>query len=139
MAKVSTVEVDYNLIYRNWRVYLLGHCTARHFGTVYDPTRMGEFPYANLRLISRATQGGDLQGDESSVSLMYEAEGYINNDKLMDLYGIDDANAQFFLNLGFVRTGDSQIIRVSNTVKKISSRFLLNNFCGTFLNEFGTF
>ena len=135
----SIVEIDVDNVYRAWRNYIMRYTTTTRFGMVFDPTRQADFPYANLRLIGRPTSGGDLEGDEASVTLTYEAEGYINNERYLDLYGIDTASAKFFAELGFRRIGDSQVIKVSDTVTKITSRFTLANFCGSFLKELGSF
>lgn len=136
MATSDRVQLDIDALYRKWRMFLMAHSTCTHFGIVYDPTRVAQFPYANLTLISRATNGGDLEGDESSVMLVYETEAYINNDKYLTAYQIDDASADFFITkLGFRRIGNAQLMRVSNTVTKVSSRFAMQNFCGTFLND----
>ena len=133
------IEVDVNGIYKYWREYLLAHSGAKYFGTIFDPTKVAKFPYANLRLLSRPQDGGDLEGDESSIDLTYETECYINDSKFMSLYDMDTASAQYFHQLGFRRIGDSQIIKVSGTVTKITSRFYFRNYCGSFLNEPGSF
>lgn len=135
----KSIRIDTNAIYKAWRVYLLGKSKATHFGTVFDATKQAEFPYANLKLIGRPTNGSDLEGDEASVTLTYEAEGYINNNRYSVLYGIDDASADFFLELGFRRVGDSEIVRVSDTVTKITSRFTMAHYCGYFLKPLGSF
>lgn len=137
MAEI--IQVDVNEIYKYWRLYLLAHSEAKYFGTIYDPTKVAKFPYANLRMLGRPQDGGDLEGDESSLDLTYEAECYINDNKIMSLYDMDSASAQYFHNLGFRRIGDSQIIKTSDTVTKITSRFYLRNYCGSFLNEPGSF
>lgn len=128
------INVDLDTIYRNWRLYLKSHSAAEHFGMVFDATRKAEFPYANLSLIGRSTNGSDLEGDESTIMLTFETEAYINNNKYLTAYAIDNASAEFFLNLGFRRVGETALIRVSNTVFKVTSRFTLNHFNGTFLN-----
>lgn len=134
-----TIRVDVNNIYKFWRLYLMAHTDAKYFGTVFDPTKVAEFPYANLRLIGRSTSGSDLWNDESSITLTYEAECYINTNKFLTLYDIDTASADYFLNLGFRRVGDSAIVKISSTVTKITSRFVLQNYCGSFLREPGSF
>ena len=135
----SIVEIDVDNVYKAWRNYIMRYTTTTHFGMVFDPTRQAEFPYANLRLLGRPKSGGDLEGDEASVTLTYETEAYINNERYTDLYKIDTASAKFFAELGFGRIGDSQPIKVSDTVTKITSRFTLANFCGSFLKELGSF
>lgn len=129
----KSIELDIDKIYQAWRTYLLAHSQAKYFGMLFDSTKQAHFPYANLRLVSRYTDGSDLDGDESSIYLTFETEAYINNSKLLTLYNIDTASADFFLELGFRRTGDSQVMRVSDTVTKITSRFLLRHYCGYFL------
>lgn len=131
----STVEIDLEKIYGAWRTYLLANSKAKHFGMLFDPTKQAKFPYANLRLISRPKNRGNLGNDELSISLTFEAEAYINNDELLTLYNIDTASANFFVELGFSRIGDSAILKVSNTVTKITSRFYLAHYTGYFLNE----
>lgn len=133
MARVITIDLD--PIYRAWRTHLLRYSTAEYFGMVYDSTRQANFPYANLSLVSRATNGSDLEGDEASISLVFETEAYINNNKYLTLYEIDDASASFFNGLGFRRVGDSQIIKVSDTTTKITSRFSMYHYCGYFMRE----
>lgn len=135
----KTIRVDVNNIYKYWRLYLLAHTEAKYFGTIFDPTRIAEFPYANLKLLSRSTNGSDLSGDEASIMLTYEAECYINTNKYLSLYDIDTASADYFLTLGFLRVGDSQPIKISDTVTKITSRFTMMHYCGSFLREPGTF
>lgn len=133
---VDRVPLDFDAVYRRWRLYLMGHSAAKHFGVVYDPTRVAQFPYANLSLVSRTSNGGDLKGDESSIMLSFETEAYINDNKYLTAYAIDDASADFFITkLGFRRVGDSQLMRVSNTVSKVTSRFMMQNYTGYFLND----
>ena len=129
------IEVDFEQIYQSWRTYLLENSPAEHFGVIFDPSKTASFPYANLTLVGRPTNGGDLDGDEMSVDLTFDCQSFINNNKYMTLYAIDRANAEFFFGLGFRRIGDSQITRVSNTVTQIMSRFTLTNFTGNFLKD----
>lgn len=129
------IEVNFEQIYESWRAYLLENSPAEHFGVIFNPSKQAEFPYANLSLVGRPTNGGDLEGDEMSVDLTFDCQSFINNNKYMTLYAIDRANAEFFLGLGFRRIGDSQITRVSNTVTQIMSRFTLTNFTGEFLRD----
>lgn len=139
MASVSVIDINVNEVYKHWRNYVMRYTPTLHFGMVYDPTRQAEFPYANLRLIGRPTNAGDLAGDEASISITYEAEGYINNEQYTSLYNMDSASAKFFAELGFRRIGDSQVIKVSDTVTKITSRFTMAHYCGSFLNDLGSF
>lgn len=129
----SPVNLDLDEIYQKWRLYLIAHSSAEHFGMVFDATRRAEFPYANLSLIGRPTNGSDLVGDEATITLTFETEAYINNNKYLTAYAIDNASAEFFLNLGFRRVGNSELIRVSNTVTKVTSQFTLAHFNGTFV------
>ena len=133
------IEVDLDSIYRAWRLYLMGKTEARYFGMIYDPLRQAQFPYANFRMTGRSTNAGDLEGDESSISLSFETEGYINDNKYLTLYTIDTASTNFFFELGFRKIGDSPLIKVSDTVTKITSRFLMQHYCGHFLKELGSF
>ena len=136
----KAIEIDLDSIYSAWRVYLIAKSEAEHFGMVFDPTRQSKFPYANLRMVGRPTAGTDFEGDEMSIDLTFEAEGYINNNKyLTSLYGIDSASADFFMQLGFQRVGDSAIVKVSDTVTKITSRFRMRSYCGSFLRKLGSF
>lgn len=130
-----TITLELNPIYQAWRAHLLRHSTAEHFGMVYDSTRQAEFPYANLSLVTRQTNGSDLEGDEASITLVFETEAYINNNKYLTLYEIDDASASFFNGLGFRRVGDSRLVKVSDTTTKITSRFSMNHYCGYFLKD----
>lgn len=136
---IKLIDVDVNNIYKYWRLYLLAHSDAKYFGSVFDMTKLATFPYANLRLIGRPTDGSDLANDEATIALTYEAEAYINDNKILTLYNIDKANAEYLQTLGFRRIGDSQVIKVSVTVTKITSRFVLPHYCGSFLNEPGSF
>lgn len=131
----QTIEIDYEAIYGAWRRYLLEHSKARHFGTLFDPSKKAEFPYANLSLVSHPTNGRDLEANEMSVDLTFDTEAYINTKEYLTLMNIDNANAEFFIGLGFRRIGNSQITRVSNTVSRIMSRFTLWNYTGSFLHE----
>lgn len=138
MAKVSTISINLDDIYKAWRVYHLAHSPAKYFGMVYDSTNIAKFPYANLRLISRPKNGGDLEGNEASISLTFETEAYINTEKILTLYKIDQASADFFAQLGFRRVGETQPIKVSNTVTKLQSRFYMATYTGYFLNPLGS-
>ena len=131
----SIIDVDLDGIYQDWRTYLLANSQAKYFGMLFDPVKQAKFPYANLRLVSRARDGSDFENDEMSIALTFEAEAYINNSELLTLYNIDTASAQFFADLGFSRIGGTAIVKVSNTVTKITSRFYLPHYCGYFLNE----
>ena len=131
MSSMS-VEVDIDRFYVAWRQYLLANSEAKYFGMVYDPTKPAKFPYANIRMISRPRVGSDLQGEESSITLTFETEAYIKSDNFLTLYNIDTASADFFIELGFARVGDSQILKVSDTVTKITSRFTLRNYTDGF-------
>lgn len=129
------VEFDIEKMYEAWRTYLLANSKAKYFGMVFDSTKVAKFPYANFRMIGRPTNGGDLEGDEATVNLTIETEAYINTNKYMTLYDIDNASADFFIELGFRRIGDTSPLKVSDTVTKIQSRYILNNFNGTFIKE----
>lgn len=131
----KSLEIDLEKIYSAWRTYLLANSNAKHFGMLFDPTKQAKFPYANLRMMSRSRDGSDFENDEMSIALTFETEAYINNAELMTLYNIDTVSADFFIELGFRRIGDSAVIRVSDTVTKITSRFYLPHFCGYFLKE----
>lgn len=131
----NMVEFDIEQMYEAWRTYLLTNSNAKYFGMVYDSTKVANFPYANFRMIGRPTNRGDLQGDEATVNLTIETEAYINTNKYMTLYNIDNASANFFIELGFQRIGDTTPLKVSDTVTKIQSRFILRNFDGYFLKE----
>lgn len=134
----NMIPVDLDNIYKAWRIYLIAHSPATHFGMVFDTTKLAEFPYANLAMVSRTTSGSDLQGDESSIDLTFETEAYINNDKyITGLYAIDNASADFFNKLGFRRVGSTRPIQVGGTVTKITSRFYMANYCGRFLIDLG--
>ena len=132
-----TITVDLNAIYAAWRIYLIAHSKAEHFGMVYDSTQQAKFPYANLMMINRPTNGSDLGGDEASITLTFETEAYINSNKYLTLYEIDTASANFFSELGFRRIGDTQLLKVSGTVTKVVSRFVMTHYCGSFLKELG--
>ena len=43
-----TIRVDVNNIYKFWRLYLMAHTDAKYFGTVFDPTKVAEFPYGQI-------------------------------------------------------------------------------------------
>ena len=132
---VTTIHLDINEIYQAWRAYLLENSMAEHFGMLYDPSKQAEFPYANMRLLSRPKTNGDLEGDETTISITIETEAMINTDKYLTLYNIDQASADFFASLGFARVGDSEPIKVSDTVTKIQSRFYMRNYGGSFLRD----
>lgn len=127
---VRTIRLDLDAIYASWRRYLLANSSAKHFGMVFDTTKKAQFPYANLALVSRSVNGSDLEGDEATISLVFETEAYINNNKYLSAYDIDSASADFFCNLGFRRLGNTQLIRVSDTVTKVTSRFSMAHYNG---------
>jgi len=127
------IEFNIDDVYSAWREYLLANSKAKYFGMVFDTKKQANFPYANFRLIGRPTSGSTLQNDEASINLTFETEAYINSNKYTMLYDIDSASANFFIELGFRRIGNSELIKVSDTVTKITSRFVLNNYCGYFL------
>ena len=129
------IEFNIDDVYSAWREYLLANSKAKYFGMVFDTKKQASFPYANFRLIGRPTGGSTLQNEESSVTLTFETEAYINSNKYSVLYDIDTASANFFLELGFRRVGNSEPIKVSDTVTKITSRFSLSNYCGNFLKN----
>jgi len=129
------IEFNIDDVYSAWREYLLANSKAKYFGMVFDTKKQANFPYANFRLIGRPTNGSTLQNDESSINLTFETEAYINSNKYTMLYDIDSASANFFIELGFHRIGNSEPIKVSDTVTKITSRFVLNNYCGYFLKD----
>lgn len=127
---VRTIAVDIDAIYASWRRYLLANSKAKEFGMVFDITKQAEFPYANFSLISRSVNGSDLEGDEATITLVFETEAYIKNNKYLLAYGIDTASANFFANLGFQRIGSTQLLRVSDTVTKVTSRFSMAHYNG---------
>lgn len=136
MGKAFWYDVDE--IYAAWSAYLRANSKAKYFGMVYDPTKVAKFPYANFSLISKPTSQSTLQNDESSVNITIETEAYINNTAYMTLYNIDDASANFFIELGFRRVGESQPVKASDTVTKLTSRFYLPNYTGYYLKELET-
>ena len=134
----NVIEFDFDAVYRAWRVYMIRYTETEHYGMLFDPTKQAEFPYANLKVISRPKNGGDLEGDEASISVTIEVEGYINNTKYNDLYKMDSVSAKFFAELGFGRVGSSEPIKVSETVTKITSRYYMPHYCGFFLRDLGS-
>ena len=133
------IEFNIDDVYSAWREYLLANSKAKYFGMVFDTKKQANFPYANFKLVGRPTGGSTLLNDESSINLTFETEAYINSNKYTALYDIDTASANFFIELGFRRVGNSEPIKVSDTVTKITSRFVLNNYCGYFLKDLSEF
>lgn len=130
----DVVKFDLDKIYTAWRAYMLANSEAKHFGMVNDQT-VAQFPFATLTLIGRPTNVTDLLNNEATVDLTFQTDCYIAKQRYDSLYTMDDACWQFFNNLGFQRVGDNAITAVDKSVYRISSRFMLQNFNGRFLNE----
>ena len=131
----DVIQIDHDKFYKAWRKYLLDHSGAKHFGVTNDKS-IAEFPYSNLMMIGRPTNVTDLENHEITVDLTYQTDSYTDSSDISVLYGIDDACWAFFNELGFRRMGDSSIYEVSNSnVKRITSRFILQNFNGRYLKD----
>ena len=129
------IKIDQAKIYEKWRGYLLANSGAKHFGVVNDNS-VAQFPYSNLLMIGRPTNVTDLENHEITVDLTYQTDSYTDSKDITILYDIDDACWEFFNELGFRRMGDSMLTVVSNSnVKRITSRFTLENFAGRFLKN----
>lgn len=129
----DVIHIDLEEIYVAWRTYLLEHSDAKHFGMV-DDRSIAKFPYANLMMVGRNTNVTDLENHEVTVDLTFQTDCYTDSDKILTLYGMDDACWEFFQELGFRRMGDSSLSVISNSnVKRLTSRFTLRNFNGRFL------
>ena len=133
MAEIIAVDLD--KIYKAWRVYLLEHSGAKHFGMVNDQS-VAEFPYANLMMVGRPTNVTDLENHEITVDLSFQTDCYSDSQKVSMLYEMDNACWEFFQELGFRRMGDATLSVVSySNVKRLTSRFTLRNFGGRFLKD----
>lgn len=133
MADVIAIDLD--KIYKAWRAYLVEHSGAKHFGMVSDKS-VAAFPYANLMMIGRPTNASDLENHEITVDLSFQTDCYTDSEKILVLYGMDDACWAFFQELGFRRMGEATLSVVSNSnVKRLTSRFTLRNFNGRFLKD----
>lgn len=133
MAEV--IAIDLNKIYKAWRAYLLEHSEAKHFGMFNDHS-VAKFPYASLQMIGRPTNVTDLENHEITVDLTFQTDCYIDTSKILTLYAMDEACWGFFNELGFRRMGDATPSVVNNTnVKRLTSRFTLRNFGGSFLKD----
>ena len=131
----DVIKIDQNKIYKAWRQYLLDHSNAKHFGVINDKS-VAQFPYSNLMIVGRPTDVTDLENHEITVDLTYQTDNYTDSNDITVLYDIDDACWEFFQELGFRRMGDSALSEVSNSnVKRLTSRFYLQNFNGRFLKE----
>jgi len=81
----------------------------------------------------------DFQNYEYTADLTLQTDCYIDSQKMLDLFSMDEACWEFFNMLGFKKTGDSIPSNVNNSnVKRITSRFTLRNFAGKFLIELET-
>ena len=133
MADVIAIDLD--KIYKAWRAYLLEHSVAEHFAMISDKS-LAEFPCATLMMLGRPTNVTDLENHEITVDLTFQTDCYIDTDRVTDLYEMDTACWEFFQELGFRRMGDGSPVVISNSnVKRLTSRFTLQNFAGRFLKE----
>lgn len=131
----NTVQLDHNKLYKAWRAYMLEHSVAEHFGAFNDRSQ-AEFPYANMSVIGRPTNTTDLDNIEYTVDLTVQTDCYIDTMNITDLFNMDEACWGFFQSLGFRKMGDSVPTAIQNSnVKSMTSRFMMRNFAGKFLNE----
>lgn len=129
------VEIDIDALYSAWRTFMLANSKAKHFGMFNDQSQ-AEFPYSNLMVIGMPTAAADLENTEHTVNLSVQVDNYIDSMKILDLYGMDKACWMFFQHLGFRKMGDSVPTQIQNSnVKRITSRYTIENFTGTYLNE----
>lgn len=129
----NTVQLDRDKLYKAWRAYMLEHSIAENFGAFDDGTVV-KFPYATLTIVGMPTNATDFQNYEYTVNLTVQTDCYIDSMKISDLFDMDAACWDFFNSLGFRRMGDSTPSKVPNSsVKRITSRFTMNNFAGKFL------
>lgn len=128
-----TVQLNQNELYQAWRSYMLENSIAKNFGAFNDGT-VGKLPYATLTIVGMPTNATDLENFEYTVNLTVQTDCYIDSMKITDLFDMDAACWDFFNSLGFRRMGDSTPSKVQNSsVKRITSRFTMNNFAGKFL------
>ena len=128
-----TVKLNEDELYQAWRAYMLENSIARYFGAFNDGT-VGKMPYATLTIVGMPTNATDLENYEYTVNLTIQTDCYIDSMKITDLFDMDAACWDFFNMLGFRRTGDSAPSKIQNSsIKRITSRFTMNNFCGKFL------
>lgn len=133
-----TVQLDRDALYRAWVNFLKENSVARHFSAFNDYTR-AKFPFAAITIMGAPTNVTDLQNFEYTVDLTVQTDCYIDTEKIMDLYGMDDACGEFFNSLGFRKNGDSVPSSVNGTlIKRITSRYTLRNFAGKFLIDLDT-
>ena len=138
MTMSNTVQLDGDALYRAWRNYLTEHSVAKYFGA-FDERTQSKFPFASLTIVGTPTNVTDLQNYEYTVDLTVQTDCYIDSDKISTLYGMDDANREFFNSLGFRKIGDSIPSQVNGSnVKRITSRYSMRNFSGKFLIDLDT-
>jgi hypothetical protein len=131
---MSTVKFDVDKIYRAWREYLLNHSVCRNFAAFNDNS-VAKCPASSIELIGSPTAESDLRNNEHTVNLSFKTTCAINNEKITQLYGMNDACRDFFNQLGFRQFGESVIQTNDNNIHEITSRFILRNFTGDFLIE----
>lgn len=131
----ETISFDFDALYVAWRSFMLANSPAKHFGSFNDQSQ-AEFPYSNLMVVGIPTAASDLMNIEHTVNLTVQTDNYIDSMKILDLYAMDNMCWAFFQHLGFRRMGDSVPSEVQNSnVKRITSRFTLENFTGEYLNQ----
>ena len=129
----NTVQLDGDKLYKAWRAYMLENSIAKYFGA-FDDSMLAKFPCAVLTIVGMPTNATDFQNYEYTVNLTVQTDCYTDNMKVTDLLSMDAACWEFFNSLGFKRMGDSAPSKVPNSnVKRITSRFTMNNFAGKFL------
>ena len=134
----NVVQLDRDALYRAWRKYMLEHTACNNFGAFNDMS-VAKFPYAVLTFVGMPTNVTDFQNYEYTADLTLQTDCYIDSQKILDLFSMDEACWEFFNMLGFKKTGDSIPSNVNNSnVKRITSRFTLRNFAGKFLIELET-
>lgn len=131
---MSIVKFDVDKIYKAWRQYLISNSVARNFAAFNDNS-VAKCPAASLELIGTPTMELDLQNNEHTINLTFKTVCAINNEKVTQLYGMNDACREFFNQLGFQQFGDSVLQTTDNNIHEITSRFILRNFTGSFLIE----
>lgn len=128
-----SISIDLNTIYVAWRAHMLEHSVAKHFGMISDET-IAEFPYANVQMIGNSTASTDFENNEGTWNLSFQTDCYIDNNNPSELTQMDMACRDFFMSLGFRKTGDSMLIKTGK-VTRVTSRFNMPNYNGRFLRE----
>lgn len=119
------IENPSEAVFNYWKTIVSPIVGANNL-SMDQPTQIEKKPFARLFMMGSPVRQADLDGNEISTSISFQAESYGTGRKALDdAYKIDSASHQAMVNMGFERYYGPELIQSNNEplVRRVISRY----------------